>query len=138
MVWMVSYVEDCILPDSEQAGHHVESRNRGSNECNGGLGRILPPGVVTVIAVVVVVVAAAIAVVVVVAAAEGGVLPSECGECRKATAAKRALHVRACLNQGCKSDDWLNAEQTPNRWLCTSDDDLNRLLVRGPIANPRG
>ena len=102
--------------------HHVEQCSKGSNECNGGLGRIPPLGVVAVVVVVVVstavvvvvaVVVVSTAVVVVVAVvvvARGSVLFDECGECKIVTAAKRALHMSACPNQGCKSGDGLDAE----------------------------
>ena len=49
--------------------HHVKWCSRGSNEGNGGLGRIPPPGVVAVVAIVVVAAAAVVVVAVVVAGA---------------------------------------------------------------------
>ena len=56
-----------------------------------------------VVVVVVVVVAATIVVV-----GSGGLL-GKCGEHGKAATTKRALHAGTCLNQGCKTGDWLVA-----------------------------
>ena len=81
--------------------HHSNRCSRGSTKCNGRLGRIPPPGVVVIVVFVVVVAATAVVVV-------------RGGERGKATAAKRAFHMGADLNQRCKCGDWLDAEQSPS------------------------
>ena len=84
-------------------------------------------------AVVVVVAAAATAIVV-----EGNGLLRKCGECWKAATTERAFYVSACPNQGCKTSDGLNAQQSASGWLCSSNNDFDRLLVRGPISDLSG
>ena len=97
--------------------------------CNNGFRRILLLGTIVVAAAVVIGGAAAAAV------TAGGGLLGKHRECGEVATLQRALYASASSDQCSEGHSGLDAKQSSGGWLRPFNNDLDRLLVRGPISN---